>query len=232
MRGALPLLLFSSCAARRAGPPPLPSPSLEEAYAAYRAARFARAEEILARSEEPERSADRDLLDGLLLASRGKRAEAVAALERALRSPGLDPAGRPAIHLEAARLCLDAGDLPAAARHAREAGAIPSAGLLLRLAETLPPNPYRVLGATSGDVPMRLEPFAEVPVGLGGGVEARLVVDTAASVCVLARSVAGRAGIRPVGEEEVLDLFGGRTTAALGTIPEIAIGETRIRDVP
>ncbi|MGH7149358.1 MAG: aspartyl protease family protein, partial [Planctomycetota bacterium] len=175
---------------------------------------------------------DRDLLEGLLLASRGKTAEAVAALERALRSPGLEPAALPAIHLEAARICLDAGDLPAAARHAREAGPIPSAGLLLRLAEALPRNPYRVVVATSGEVPIRLEPFAEVPVGLGGGVEARLVVDTAASVCVLARSVAGRAGIRPLGEEEVLDLFGGRTTAALGTIPEVAIGEARIRDVP
>jgi aspartyl protease len=232
LRGALPLLLLSSCAARRTGAPPLPSLSLEEAYAAYRAARFGRSEEILARLQEPAGSADRDLLEGLLLASRGRTAEAVAALERALRSPGLDPSALPAIHLEAARLCLDAGDVASAARHAREAGPIPSAGLLLRLAEALPANPYRVVGATSGEIPLRLEPFAEVAAGLGGGVEARLVVDTAASVCVLARSVAGRAGIRSLGEEEALDLFGGKTAAGLGTIPEISIGEARVRDVP
>ncbi len=232
MRGALALALLPSCASRRDGLPPLPAPSLEEAYAAYRAARFGRAEEILARTVEPEGTADRDLLEGLLLASRGRTADAVAALERALRSPGLEPSAAPAVHLEAARICLDTGDLAAAARHAREAGPSPSAALLLRLAEALPPNPYRVVGATSGEVPLRLEPFAEVAVGLGVAVEARLVIDTAASVCVLARSVAGRAGIRSLGEEEVLDLFGGRTAAGLGTIPEIAIGKARVRDVP
>ncbi|HET6201474.1 MAG TPA: retropepsin-like aspartic protease [Planctomycetota bacterium] len=233
MRGAFALALLPACAPLAApAPAPVPRP-VEEAFAAYRAGRFALAERLLAGTEATVDGPDRDLLDGLLLASRGRSAEAIAALERALRSPKLGAAAAASIHLEIARVFLDAGDLPSAARHARAAGRVPAGDLLLRFVEAFQGTPYRGIDVPSGEVPLRLEPFAEVPAGLGGGVEARLVIDTAASLCVLARSVAERAGVRPLaGREDVLDLFGGKTVASFGAVGEVSIGRVRVLDVP
>lgn len=224
---------LATCAGpQRSGPAGESSPA-ERILGAFSAGDFERAEQILSAASEEEESADLLLARSRLLASRGETESALAPLERALVAGRFSPQEARRFHLAIARIAFDADDFERAAAHARAAGATDGSDPMLAAVAAFGGRAYDVRSAASGPVPLRVEPLAEVPVRLNDSVESIFVLDSGASLTVVTRTLAERAGVEILsGAETAVDPSGKRIDAAVGRLASLEIGKARIEEVP
>jgi len=207
--------------------------SAARALEAFAAGEFDRAERLLAERPTSDRSPDLLHARARLFASRGETGEALEALEDALATPRLRAGEARDLHRTMARIALEAADFAGAIAHARAAGASEEDDPMLRAIAAFETPPYRVREGSSGAVPLRVGPLVETPVRLNDAVESILVLDSGASLTVLTRSLAERAGVEILAEgEDAIDPSGERISSAIGRLASIEIGRARIEEVP
>jgi aspartyl protease family protein len=107
--------------------------------------------------------------------------------------------------------------------------------LLLGLAGLLAAAPGRADWSTGGKSEIPLDGNGEswlVRATLNGNVTGLFLLDTGASLCVLAPTTARRLGLPPSGEQTELHTANGVVRVPVLRIPTVDVGGNRARDVP